>query len=44
MGVPKQYHIARDMQVYSVFLETVPLMRRCETKEAKEALKSTQYY
>lgn len=43
MGVPKQYHIARDMQVYSVFLETVPLMRRCETKEAKEALKSSVF-
>lgn len=43
MGVPKQYHIARDMQVYSVFLETVPLLRRCETEEAKEALKSSVF-
>ena len=43
MGVPKQYHIARDMQVYSVFFETVPLMRRCETEEAKEALKSSVF-
>ena len=43
MGVPKQYHIARDMQVYSVFLETVPLLRRCETEEAKDALKSSVF-
>ena len=41
MGVPKQYHIAREMQVYSVFLETVPLLRRCEAEEAKAALKSS---
>ena len=43
MGVPKQYHIARDMQVYSVFFEMVPLMRRCETEEAKAALKSSVF-
>ena len=43
MGVPKQYHIARNMQVYSVFFEMVPLMRRCETEEAKAALKSSVF-
>ena len=43
MGVPKQYHIAREMSVYSVFFETVPLLRRCETEEAKEALKESVF-
>ncbi len=43
MGVPKQYHIAREMQVYSVFFETVPLLRRCETEEARAALKSSVF-
>ncbi len=41
MGVPKQYHIAREMQVYSVFFEAVPLLRRCETEDAKAALKKS---
>lgn len=39
MRVPKQYHIAREMQIYSIFLEMVPVLHRCETEEAKEALK-----
>ena len=43
MGVPGQYHIARDMQVFSVFSEMVPLMKRCETDEAKAALKSSVF-
>lgn len=43
MGVPGQYHIAREMQVYSVFLETVPLLRRCETEESKNELKRSVF-
>lgn len=39
MGVAKQYHIAREMQVYSVFYEMVPLVKRCESKESKNELK-----
>lgn len=43
MGVAKQYHIAREMQVYSVFFELVPLLRRCETEEGKQALKRSVF-
>ena len=39
MGVEKQYHVAREMQVYSVFYEMVPLIKRCETEESKNELK-----
>lgn len=39
MGVAKQYHIAREMQVYSVFYEMVTLVKRCETEEGKNQLK-----
>lgn len=43
MGVPKQYHIAREMQVYSVFYEMVPLMKRCESEESKNELKRSVF-
>ena len=43
IGVAKQYHIAREMQVYSVFFELVPLLRRCETEEGKQALKKSVF-
>lgn len=43
MGVPKQYHIAREMQVYSVFFEAVPLFRRCETEEKRAELKKSVF-
>ena len=43
MGVSKQYHIAREMQVYSVLFELVPLLRRCETEEGKQALKKSVF-
>ena len=43
MGVAKQYHIAREMQVYSVFFELVPLLRRCETEDGKQALKKSVF-
>lgn len=39
MKVPGQYHIAREMQIYSVFFELVPLLKRCETDEAVKQLK-----
>lgn len=43
IGVAKQYHIAREMQVYSVFFELVPLLRRCETEDGKQALKKSVF-
>lgn len=39
MNVPKQYHIAREMQVYSVFPELLPLLKRCDTEQEKTELK-----
>lgn len=35
MKVPKQYHIARQMNVYSVFNEMISLLRKCDEEEAK---------
>lgn len=43
MGVAKQYHIAREMQVYSVFYEMVPLVKRCETEDGKLELKRSVF-
>lgn len=43
MGVPKQYHIAREMQVWTVFYETVGMMKKCGTEEQKEELKRTVF-
>ena len=43
MNVPKQYHIAREMQVYSVFFELIPLLKRCETDEARQTLKNSVF-
>ena len=43
MRVPKQYHIAREMQVYSVLVELVPLLKRCENEEEKSALKESVF-
>lgn len=43
MGVAKQYHIAREMQVYSVFYEMVPLAKRLETEESKNELKRSVF-
>lgn len=43
MGVDKQYHIAREMQVYSVFYEMVPLLKHCNTEESKAQLKRSVF-
>ena len=43
MGVAKQYHIAREMQVYSVFYEMVPLVKRCDSEESKNELKRSVF-
>lgn len=43
MGVAKQYHIAREMQVYTIFYEMVPLVKRCETEESREELKRSVF-
>jgi len=43
MKVPGQYHIARDMQVYSVFNELVPLLKRCENDEIRSEIKTSVF-
>lgn len=43
MSVGKQYHIAREMQVYSVFYEMVPLVKRCDSEESKNELKRSVF-
>lgn len=40
MNVPKQYHIARQMSVYSVFSEMLSLLRKCDKEEAEDLKKS----
>lgn len=43
MGVPGQYHIAREMQIFAGFYELPPLLRRCETDQAREELKRSVF-
>lgn len=43
MNVPEQYHIAREMQVYSIFLELVPLLRKVDTLEEQQRLKKSVF-
>ena len=43
MGVPKHYHIAREMHVYSVFHELVPILKRCNTPESIDSLKKSVF-
>lgn len=43
MNVPKQYHIAREKQVYSVFYEFVPLLKRCNSNEELSQLKNSVF-
>lgn len=43
MGVDRQYHIAREMEVYSLMYELVLLLRRCETEESKQRLKQSVF-
>lgn len=43
MGIPKQYHIAREMQVYTAFYELIALLKRCEDKQSKDELKKSVF-
>ena len=40
---PGQYHIARDLQVYTVFVELLPLLNKCRTDREKEELKRSVF-
>ena len=43
MKVPGQYHIAREMQVYSLFYEAVPLLKRLDDPQKQNAFKRSLY-
>ena len=43
MHTPGQYHIARDMQVYSVLTELLPLLNKCKTDAERDALKRSVF-
>ena len=40
---PGQYHIARDLQVYTVFVELLPLLNKCKTEREKDELKRSVF-
>ena len=41
IGMPKQYHTARELQIYSLFYEAIPLLKRCENAADREDLKTS---
>ena len=43
MGIPKQYHVAREMQVYTAFYELIVLLKRCDDEYAKKELKKSVF-
>lgn len=43
IGSPKQYHIARELEIYTLMYEAIPLLKNCETYEEKENLKTVIY-
>ena len=43
MHVPGQYHIAREMQAYTEFVELLPLLSKCKSEEEKTALKNSVF-
>lgn len=40
---PGQYHVARDLQIYSVFVELLPLLNKCGSDKEKEELKRSVF-
>lgn len=41
--MPKQYHVARDYQMYSVIVELPPILRKCATPEMKQKVKNAVF-
>ena len=39
IGSPKQYHIARELEIYSLLYEMIPLLKQCENDAERENLK-----
>ena len=40
---PGQYHVARDLQVYTVFVELLPLLNKCRSEKEKDELKRSVF-
>ena len=40
---PGQYHVARDLQIYTVFVELLPLLNKCKSEKEKEELKHSVF-
>lgn len=43
MNLPGQFHVAREMEVYSIFNEFVPLLRKIEKEDAKKEVKTSVF-
>ena len=43
INLPRQYHVARDMQIYSVFYEFLPVLKKCQSKEEMESFKRSVF-
>ena len=41
--MPKQYHVARDYQMYSIIVELLPILRKCATPEMQQKVKSAVF-
>lgn len=41
--MPKQYHIARDYQMYSIIVELIPILRKCSTPEMRQKVKNAVF-
>lgn len=43
MHVPGQFHIAREMQVYSIFNELIAVLNRCKNDKERQAIKRSVF-
>ena len=41
--MPKQYHVARDYQIYSIIVELLPILRKCSTPEMQQKVKNAVF-
>lgn len=41
--MPRQYHVARDYQMYSIIVELLPLLRKCSTPEMQQKIKNAVF-
>lgn len=41
--MPKQYHVAKDYQMYSIIVELLPILRKCATPEMQQKIKNAVF-